>query len=245
VSKLKFSLLSSAIVAVIVGVVLQQRMLNRLRDENAGFRQQHESAGQLATVNEQLSNSLAQTKASLSDDQKRELLRLRGEVSGLRKQTNELARIHEDNRRLRQAQSARPKIVSESEPEEPPDEARRITIAKITDSRLIVLGLIMHAADHGGEFANSFDQLTNYLKSAESKLTGTNVFDFVYSGKLDALSNPSSTIVVREHQATQLPDGKWGKAYGFADGHSEYHSEPDGNFDAWEKPRIVTPPSNP
>ena len=38
-----------------------------------------------------------------------------------------------------------------------------------------------------------------------------------------------------------MPDGKWVKVYGFADGHSEIHKEADGNFEAWEKERIIAP----
>jgi hypothetical protein len=61
---------------------------------------------------------------------------------------------------------------------------------------------------------------------------------------LTNIPNPSSTIIVRENQARQMPDGKWVKVYGFADGHSEAHAEPDGNFDAWEKARMISPTPN-
>jgi hypothetical protein len=30
------------------------------------------------------------------------------------------------------------------------------------------------------------------------------------------------------------------KSYGFADGHAEIHAEPNGNFDDYEKERIVS-----
>jgi prepilin-type processing-associated H-X9-DG protein len=50
--------------------------------------------------------------------------------------------------------------------------------------------------------------------------------------------------VLKEKQAWQTPDGKWVKTYGFADGHAEIHTEPNGNFDDYEKDRMVPPPPN-
>ena len=41
----------------------------------------------------------------------------------------------------------------------------------------------------------------------------------------------------REKEATRTLDGKWVRAYGFADGHSEIHAAPDGRFEEWEKAR--------
>jgi prepilin-type processing-associated H-X9-DG protein len=40
----------------------------------------------------------------------------------------------------------------------------------------------------------------------------------------------------------QVRDGTWQKTYGFADGHAEIHTEPDGNFDDWESQHIIPPP---
>src|SRR5437667_890534 len=55
--------------------------------------------------NEQLSNLLAQAKSppSLTDDQSRELLRLRGQVGVLRQQSRELETVREENRQARAA----------------------------------------------------------------------------------------------------------------------------------------------
>jgi hypothetical protein len=50
-------------------------------------------------------------------------------------------------------------------------------------------------------------------------------------------------IVVRESQPW-LYNGKWAKVYGFADGHSETHSEMDGNFDSFEQQHMVPSPAN-
>jgi hypothetical protein len=48
-------------------------------------------------------------------------------------------------------------------------------------------------------------------------------------------SVPGETIVCREKQARRSPNGEWIKVYGYADGTTQIHTEPDGNFDAYEK----------
>jgi prepilin-type processing-associated H-X9-DG protein len=50
--------------------------------------------------------------------------------------------------------------------------------------------------------------------------------------------------VLRQKQARQNHGGRWSRTYGFADGHCEVASSPDGNDDAWEKQHIVMPPPN-
>jgi hypothetical protein len=69
-------------------------------------------------------------------------------------------------------------------------------------------------------------------------------FEIVYVGSLTNLTNAAETVVLREKRASRTRDGKWQKTYGFADGHSEVHTEPDGNFDDWESQHIVLPPAN-
>jgi hypothetical protein len=96
-----------------------------------------------------------------------------------------------------------------------------------------------------GATVTNLNQVTNYLRDPEVVISGTNEFEFLYSGDFRALTNPANTIVVREREALQHPNGKWVRAYGFADGHSEYHAAPDGNFEAWEKPRLPVPPTSP
>lgn len=67
-------------------------------------------------------------------------------------------------------------------------------------------------------------------------------FEIVYLGSLTNLTNAAGTIVLREKHAARTQDGKWQKTYGFADGHAEIHTEPDGNFDDWESQHLIPPP---
>ena len=103
--------------------------------------------------------------------------------------------------------------------------------------------LPIYAGDHQDQLPNDFEPAKAYV--AKEVLSATNVtteqFEIVYQGTLTSITNPSKVVVLREKQAHQAPDGKWSKAYGFGDGHAEIHSEPDGNFDAWEKEHILAP----
>ena len=74
-------------VSIWVAVGYQTRL--RLEEENQGLRQQVDQMAELVAENERLSNLVAHASQSqpLSDDQMRELLRLRGEVGALRQQS--------------------------------------------------------------------------------------------------------------------------------------------------------------
>jgi len=97
-AKLRLSLIGTiAIVGVAAFLVLQEQW--KLREENRLLRQQME---QLQVGNDHLSKLLAQANNAekLPNEQTSELLRLRGEVANLRRQTNELARLQVENQRL-------------------------------------------------------------------------------------------------------------------------------------------------
>jgi hypothetical protein len=106
-----------------------------------------------------------------------------------------------------------------------------------------VMACMMYAMDHKGQFPADFEGAKGFLdKKTQSEFDAiTNQFEIVYRGKRSDVKNPSKTIVMREKEAHQMPDGRWAKVYGFADGHGEIHHEADDNFDAWEKERIIAP----
>jgi hypothetical protein len=105
--KLAFSVLIIASAAT--ALVVQQQTLNKLRAENAAQQQQ---ITELKNDASSLSNQLADAGDSkkLTDEQFNELLKLRGEVGVLRRQTNELGQLREENQRL-QATITKPKNV--------------------------------------------------------------------------------------------------------------------------------------
>lgn len=102
ITKLKLGIISAVVIAGVVAtlLVIQHQARIKLRQENQSLRQQVE---QLQTDNEDLSNRVVQANSSqkIPSNQFSELLRLRGEVGSLRKQTNELGRVQAENQRLR------------------------------------------------------------------------------------------------------------------------------------------------
>src|SRR5437763_13709900 len=76
-----------------------------LRREHQVLEQQLEEMARLSAGTEQVSNLRSQAKSppSLTDDETRELLRLRGQVGMLRQQSRELETIREENRQARAA----------------------------------------------------------------------------------------------------------------------------------------------
>lgn len=240
-SKFGIALLGAIIAAAIAAIlVMHQQGERNLREKDALLQQQNEEITQLATENERLSNAVAHSQNAGGGDQS-ELLKLRGEVGMLRRQTNELGRLREENRRLAAAASAPPPQPAQAE-DPAREQQRQFAIAKMNDAKVLLLGLHMFAADNQNQLPGSFDDAKRYFEGANPGLTQTNQFELVYHGSLQALTNPATIIVVRESQPFSF-NGRWAKTYGFADGHSEVHTEPSGNFDAWEAQHMAPAPA--
>lgn len=223
-------------------VAFEYRATMALKEENAALRQTAAQVADLQAANDQLSNRLAQ--ADVPGAGQSDLLRLRGEVAMLRRQTNELERLRTENARLRDAlgRGGSPPAQTASEPDPSNDPARAAAIAKMNDARALVMAAIQYAAEHKDAFPTAPEQFAPYLQKGDNKFTGTNDFDLVLPSGAK-VTNPSQTIMFREQQAWQSPTGKWDRTYGFVDGHVETHGEPDLNaLEAWEQQRIVAAP---
>jgi hypothetical protein len=120
---------------------------------------------------------------------------------------------------------------------------REEAMARMDYSKGWMLALILYAQEHKDQLPTDFGQAKAFLpQEAKAELeAAADQLEIVYQGNWTKVTNPANTVVLREQQARQSPDGKWSKAYGFADGHSEIHVEADGNFEAWEKEHIVSP----
>jgi hypothetical protein len=95
----------AAVAGLAVWVAFEHQTRAGLRLEQQRLEQQLGDMAQLIASNEQLSNRLAQAPSppSLTDDQSRELLRLRGQLGVLRQQGRELETAREENRLARAA----------------------------------------------------------------------------------------------------------------------------------------------
>jgi RNA polymerase sigma factor (sigma-70 family) len=101
-TKLKLAFGAIVVAGAVTALVVQQQNQTKLRGENVSFRQQ---IARLQAKNAGLSNRIAQIGEAkkLSDEQFNELLKLRGEVSVLHRQFDEL---NEKNRALLNANTA-------------------------------------------------------------------------------------------------------------------------------------------
>jgi hypothetical protein len=122
----------------------------------------------------------------------------------------------------------------EPQPAGSADVSRESAMEKMSEAKQGVLALIMFADDNGNQYPANLDDAARYMKNDYMKTVESN-FDFLNPGSITNVAQPATTIVLKEKQAWQGPDGGWLKAYGFADGHAEIHREPTGNFDEFEK----------
>jgi hypothetical protein len=104
----------------------------------------------------------------------------------------------------------------------------------------------MYAVENQGYFPTNFAGALPFVsKLAETQHEiSTNHLEILYQGRLERIRNPSEIIVLREKESWEIFDDtgrRWGKVYGFADGHIEIRYEPENNFEAYEKEHLMPP----
>ena len=55
-------------------------------------------------------------------------------------------------------------------------------------------------------------------------VTSADMYEILYKGSLNSITNWNATIIMREKDPRQGADGRWVRTYGFADGHTELHA---------------------
>ena len=235
-----------AVVVAIISVIVWQRDANaRLRQELNQLRAEHAHLGRLRAEPERLANRKTDSE-ELERLRKEhdELLRLRGQVGVLRAQLAEAQPPAALTNPARPPAAANPAATAGREV--------RQTYAKRAYLADWVQAFHDFAFENNGQAPASFAQAQAHYEKAKTRARPGQVgvsaragayyksltpeeFEIVFQGSLPALTNPANTIVIREKQPRQLPDGRWARCYGFADGSTVQHAEPSGNFDAWER----------
>jgi RNA polymerase sigma factor (sigma-70 family) len=223
--------------AAAVPLWLQSQSRQRTVEENRALRAQVE---QLSAATQQLSNQLAAVaeKPIPESDQQRELLKLRGEVGGLRRDLADAqaqAKVQAERRTTEQQQARQAEAFKE------------LAITKMNYGKDWMLAFAIYAQHHGGQLPTNFDSAVSFAPGNVTNQTSLvpDQFEIVYTGSLNEVSNPQSLIVIREKEASQTSDGGWVRDYTFADGHSEIHRAADGNFRPWEALHMIMPPAQP
>ncbi|HUA37660.1 MAG TPA: sigma-70 family RNA polymerase sigma factor [Candidatus Sulfopaludibacter sp.] len=234
---IKLGISALVVAGAATALMVQHQTQTRLRAASESLRQQ---IAQLQADNTILSNRLTAIgeAKTLTDEQFNELLKLRGEVGMLRRQTNEIGALREKLDNLKQRlQSSAENIPSE-------EQQQQMAMHKMSDAKQAGLLLHMFADDNNSQFPTNFDQVINYLGNTNFTQVFSNEFGIVYKGSLTNIANPSSAIVVQEHEAWPTYDGKWAKVYGFADGHAQLITQPDNDFSSFEQQHRVVPSGN-
>ncbi len=242
-TKLKTGAIAAVLLAgAATSLVFQTQARVKLRVQDDALRRQSEQLVQLVTDKERLSNLLAQ--ANGSRDQVTDLPRLRAEAESLRKKTNTLASVREENLRLRQRAVA----------DQTPLQIKEESIARTTFEKNWLLAFRIHANQNNDQFPASFDQAEAFLDAkfrAENNVRPDG-FEIVYQGST-VMANPGQTIMLREKEPWLNSKGEQFKEYGMVDGSVQTLKLPftwsEGDvsksytsFEAFEKDHIVVQP---
>lgn len=245
VTKLKSAAAAALILGAGTALVLQHQAGERLRRDHAAL---HAELARLAAeadaARQAASDAALRAVPARPGD---ELLALRGEVGRLRR---ELAGAE----RALTAKSLPPAAPARAELAEADEPAQKATkqfgLRRLNQAKLLMLGFHLAGAENEARPVGD-------LKVAAEKIVASGMveeermedwesldladFETIYAGTLADIANPAEAIVFRERTPWQTHDGKWARTYGFADGHSEIHSSPDGDFSAFEAARQPKP----
>jgi len=191
----------------------------------------------MAQLQTQYQDVPATNSTPITSDEFNELLRLRGQVGALRAQTNQMAQLQAQNQQMREAfAQLAPQKQQASDPLDAQQQS--FTILQLNTAKQATLGMIIYAGEHRDEFPTNFSQTLPYYEDKNSEVsTNLSQFEMVFQSSHAHIANPASAIVVRSVQPF-ISKGKWAKAYGFADGHAEVHTEATGNFADWEQQHV-------
>lgn len=233
------AVLAAAVVAGTGTYVIQQRARDQLHNDYQKLLAAQEALGK------ERDEALAAVAANaeqlkLRENDKTELMRLRGEIGVLRRKAKEADQFAVQNQQLQEALNKLSQNTAplKNEPESNPE--KEFAIARMNQAKQLALGVIMYAGDNADMFPPDLNSISNYLGNAASELLQNHPFELVVQGPVTELRSPATTLALRSKSPFTM-NGKVFKVYAFADGHSEVKPEPEEGFDAWEKARIFVP----
>jgi hypothetical protein len=219
-------------------IAIQHQIYSQHRMENLALRQQAAQLDELRAANQPpvQSEVISTATPAPSEAQLQELQRLRAEVGGLKQQLAETADASNKLHAARQQAIAASATQMEA--------FKSFFESKQQLLEQSVPAFMAYVEQNHGQFPASFEQARPFLP-AEAQ-AGLSVlaqnFELTFQGSLTNLSDPASVIAMRQKEPLQTPTkGAWLKAYIFADGHSDVHIAPDGNFAPWEQQHSPRP----
>lgn len=237
----KLKVAASVVLAAGIGttVVVEHQALGRLREQNQALKLRVEQMSRQTEERQSRVTPMVEASAPAAQPEARpqDLDRLRNEVGALRGQTTQFARLRSENHALREATG---------EPETPAEaEFQQETVHRLDELKQWGVMFITYASGHAAKdrYPETWEEAAGQAPRDKRDALldfANNNFEIVYHGPTgfhdqNSIRKPGQTLLFREKQARRSPKGDWVKTYGFADGHVESHTEPDNNFDGWEK----------
>jgi hypothetical protein len=165
-------------------------------------------------------------------------------VALLRSQQKEVERMAAENAEARlELERMAMELAKEMEAQQnrTPEEAEemRLNLERLNYPKNWMLAIMLYAQDHDMQVPAA---LTDALSYFDQEIEGHSAEDLeiVHDGTLDAIQEPARTIVLREREPRLALNGKWTRAYAFADGHTEIRSQETDDFTAWESERLLS-----
>jgi hypothetical protein len=231
-TKLKAAILGSLIAAsVTTCVIIQQDASARLAKSDATWSLKSGELVVLTAARDKLSSDVGRLNTG-AETPGAESQRLRNEVAKL---IREIAANQAAQAKQNRGESAAFVLKPLT-----PFQTKELGMAKMNYSRQLLLEMIQYASEHQGKLPPTLTSFTaaTSADAGEGQEEMKPLFELAYSGRISGLTNADKVIVVREKEPWLADDGRWVKAYGFADGHGEIHSEPNGDFREYERAGI-------
>ena len=200
-TKLKLSIGALVVAGASTVLIVQHQARQELLVANESLTQQ---IVQLKADNESLSSLAAQAKkpASPPSDQLDELLRLRGEAGLLRQQTNELARLRRENRKLLAQVEAQTEFTNQVSAEDQFILRQTHAVAAMGTLLAVVKD---YATNHNGQYPGTLDQLTASGDLGTSTLAGNLGLDDFELAKDGAVDPQGNKVILRLRVPIQRP----------------------------------------
>lgn len=244
--KMKTAMVGLALTGVTTGYFVAHQQEKQLRSELAASEQRNLAMKrEIASANPS-KGDVDPRELSRFREEHSELLRLRGEITQLRQQQAEALRA------IKPAGDAVPR--REITPQQQKEVFNALGLAKMNLSKAWGVAFLLYAQEHQGKMPESFFDAAQHFPNLPEEmnwivsLASPNDFEIVFQGTLLEIENPAQAIILREKEPFHIEDsGAARRTYLFADGHTEVHLAPQGNFDVWEKehvPRLKTARQN-
>jgi small-conductance mechanosensitive channel len=206
---------------------------------------------------EALRQQVAQVTA-LSEENHRLSDQLRSAAEAAKRTSSELAQLRAQVGKLRQLEQEIASLKSAQQSPQPTGAPRLDdgpfdgffgpgSNARVHHAKIWGYALISYAEGHLDQFPVSLQDASSFLgpddltpeQKAQTAQTADQ-FEMLYQGRREDMTNPppEGAIMLREKQPWRTAKGEWARAYVYGNGGATIHTEPDGNFDRWEGPRI-------